>query len=114
MKLHSAITRIFTLGLIMALALPLAANPGKVKVFIIMGQSNTLEMGRVKGDKEGTLEHAVKNEKLYSFMVDGAGAWTTREDVRNVHVMGSGGPGKTREMRNDWLTVSGGKIGIET
>ena len=38
----------------------------KVKVFIIMGQSNTLEMGRVKGDKEGTLEHAVKNEKLYS------------------------------------------------
>jgi hypothetical protein len=27
--------------------------------------------------------------------------------------MGSGGPGKTREMRNDWLTVSGGKIGIE-
>jgi hypothetical protein len=113
MKLHSAITRTFTLGLIMALVLPLAANPGKVKVFIIMGQSNTLEMGKVKGDKEGTLEHAVKNEKLYSFMVDGAGNWTTRKDVRNVHVMGSGGPGKTREMRNDWLTVSGGKIGIE-
>ena len=114
MKLHTAIIRTFTLGLIMALALPLAANPGKVKVFIIMGQSNTLEMGRVKGDKEGTLEHAVKNEKLYSFMVDDAGNWTTRKDVRNVHVMGSGGPGKTREMRNDWLTVSGGKIGIET
>ena len=36
----------------------------KVKVFIIMGQSNTLEMGRVKGDKEGTLEYAVKTEKL--------------------------------------------------
>ena len=35
-----------------------------VKVFIIMGQSNTLEMGRVKGDKEGTLEYAVKTEKL--------------------------------------------------
>ena len=29
MKLHSAITRIFTLGLIMALALPLAANPAR-------------------------------------------------------------------------------------
>ncbi|HJM65763.1 MAG: sialate O-acetylesterase [Roseibacillus sp.] len=86
----------------------------KVKVFIIMGQSNTLEMGRVKGDKEGTLEHAVKTEKLYSFMIDDAGGWTTRQDVRNVHVMGSGGPGKTRDMRNDWLTVSGGKIGIET
>ncbi len=86
----------------------------KVKVFIIMGQSNTLEMGRVKGDKKGTLEYAVKTEKLYPFMVDDAGNWTKRQDVRNVHVMGSGGPGKTRDMRNDWLTVSGGKIGIET
>ena len=27
-----------------------------VQVFIIMGQSNTLEMGRVKGDKDGTLK----------------------------------------------------------
>lgn len=86
----------------------------KVKVFIIMGQSNTLEMGRVKGDKDGTLEHAVQAENLYPFMVDDAGNWTTRNDVRNVHVMGSGGPGKTSIKRNDWLTVSGGKIGIET
>lgn len=86
----------------------------KVKVFIIMGQSNTLEMGKVKGDKEGSLEFAVKQEDLYPFMVDDSGAWTVRQDVRNVHVMGSGGPGKTRVMRNDWLTVSGGKIGIET
>ena len=88
----------------------------KVKVFIIMGQSNTLEMGRVKGGKkpEGTLEYAVQNEKLYPFMVDDQGNWTTRKDVRNVHVMGSGGPGKNSVKRNDWLTVSGGKIGIET
>ena len=86
----------------------------KVKVFIIMGQSNTLEMGKVKGDKEGSLEHAVKEEGLYPFMVDDAGDWTVREDVRNVHVMGSGGPGRTSVKRNDWLTVSGGKIGIET
>ncbi|MEC8508166.1 MAG: sialate O-acetylesterase, partial [Planctomycetota bacterium] len=86
----------------------------KVKVFIIMGQSNTLEMGKVKGDKEGSLEYAVKKESLYPFMVDDAGDWTVREDVRNVHVMGSGGPGRTSVKRNDWLTVSGGKIGIET
>ena len=86
-----------------------------VKVFLIMGQSNTLEMGRVKGDKEGTLEYAVKTEKLYPFMVDDAGNWTTRKDVRNVHTMGSGGPGgRGGVRRNDWLTVSGGKIGIET
>ena len=87
----------------------------KVKVFIIMGQSNTLEMGKVKGDKEGSLEYAVKTEKLYPFMVNDAGNWTTRKDVRNVHVMGSGGPdGRGGVKRNDWLTVSGGKIGIET
>ena len=83
-----------------------------VQVFLIMGQSNTLEMGKVKG-AEGSLEHAVKEEGLYSFMVDDVGAWTKRQDVRNVHVMGSGGPGKTRKMRNDWLTVSGRKVGIE-
>jgi len=86
----------------------------KVKVFIIMGQSNTLEMGKVKGDKDGSLEHAVKSENLYPFMVDDEGNWTTRKDVRNLHVMGSGGPGKTSVKRNDWLTVSGNKIGIET
>ena len=115
MKLHSSLTRTLTLGLMMALALPLSAKPGKVKIFIIMGQSNTLEMGRVKGDKEGTLEHAIKNEQLYSFMVDDAGNWTTRNDVRNVHTQGSGGPaGRGGVRRNDWLTVSGGKIGIET
>ena len=83
-----------------------------VQVFLIMGQSNTLEMGKVKG-AEGSLEHAVKEEGLYPFMVDDAGAWTKRQDVRNVHVLGSGGPGKTRKIRNDWLTVSGGKVGIE-
>jgi hypothetical protein len=86
----------------------------KVKVFIIMGQSNTLEMGKVKGDKEGSLDYAVNTEKLYPFMIDDAGNWTTRRDVRNVHVMGSGGPGKTSVKRNDWLTVSARKIGIET
>jgi len=86
----------------------------KVKVFIIMGQSNTLEMGKVKGDKDGTLEYAVKTENLYPFMVDQTGEWTTRKDVRNVHVMGSGGPAKPSIKRNDWLTVSGNKIGIET
>ena len=86
-----------------------------VKVFIIMGQSNTLEMGKVKGDKEGSLEYAVQKEKLYPFMVDAAGAWTKRMDVRNVHTQGSGGPdGRGGVRRNDWLTVSGNKIGIET
>ena len=84
-----------------------------VKVFILMGQSNMLEMGNVAGDKDGTLEHAVKKEGLYPFLADDAGKWTTRQDVRFVAVMGSGGPGKTQVRKNEWLTVSGGKIGVE-
>ena len=85
-----------------------------VQVFIIMGQSNTLEMGKVKGDKEGSLDHAVQKENLYPFMVDDTGNWTKRMDVRNVHTQGSGGPnGRGGVRRNDWLSVSGGKVGIE-
>ena len=84
-----------------------------VKVFILMGQSNMLEMGNVAGDKDGTLEYAVKKEGLYPFLVDGEGKWTTRQDVRFVAVMGSGGPGKTQFRKNEWLTVSSGKIGVE-
>ncbi|MBI1336118.1 MAG: sialate O-acetylesterase [Phycisphaera sp.] len=86
-----------------------------VQVFIIMGQSNTLEMGHVgPADKDGSLEHAVKSEGLYPFMVDDSGNWTVRKDVRNVHTQGSGGPtGKGGIKRNDWLTVSGKGIGIE-
>ncbi|MCA9081118.1 MAG: hypothetical protein KDA58_11210, partial [Planctomycetaceae bacterium] len=80
-----------------------------VKVYILMGQSNMLEMGKVGGDKEGTLEHAVKSEGKYPYLVDEAGNWTVRQDVRNVAVMGSGGPGRTQVRKNDWLKGAGGK-----
>jgi hypothetical protein len=82
-----------------------------VKVFLIMGQSNTLEMGQVKGEKPGALETAVKTEKLYPFLVDDAGQWTKRMDVRNIGVMQKGN--QMNLYRNDWLTISGGKMGIE-
>ena len=83
-----------------------------VKVFIVMGQSNTLEMGKVAGaDKEGSLEHAVKTANMYPFLIDDAGNWTTRKDVRNVSVMQN--RNNMNLYRNDWLTVSGKKIGIE-
>ncbi|NNC90073.1 MAG: sialate O-acetylesterase [Akkermansiaceae bacterium] len=83
-----------------------------VQVFILMGQSNMLEMGKVKGG-DGSLEHAVKEKGLYPYLVDEGGNWTERKDVRYVRVMGSGGPGKTRQFNNEWMTVSGGKIGVE-
>lgn len=78
-----------------------------VQVFILMGQSNMLGFGKVQGDKEGSLETATKAGK-YPYLVDDAGAWTTRKDVRNVRVMN----GKT--FTNDWLSpANSGKIGPE-
>jgi hypothetical protein len=83
-----------------------------VQVYILMGQSNMLEMGKVKGG-DGSLEHAVKEKKLYPYLVDDAGNWAERKDVRYVRVMGSGGPSNSKPINNEWMTVSGGKIGVE-
>jgi len=82
----------------------------KVKVFIIMGQSNTLEMGKVAGG-EGSLENAVKEENLYPFLIDDEANWTARNDVRQVHVMQR--RGNMSVGRNDFLSVRGNKIGID-
>ncbi len=70
-----------------------------VQVFLIMGQSNTLEFGKVSDELKTT----------YPFFAAGDG-WSTRKDVRNVSVM----VGRKGVYRNEWLTVEGkGKIGIE-
>ena len=83
-----------------------------VQVYILMGQSNMLVMGKIAGDKAGTLEHAVKVEKKYPYLVDDAGAWTERKDVRNVRVMSSG-TGKMQLFNNEWMTIKGKGIGVE-
>ena len=83
-----------------------------VQVFILLGQSNMLGFGKVgSAEKEGSLTHAVRSEGLYPFLVDEAGAWTVRKDVRNVRVMSHRGGMKL--FTNEWLTISGGKIGPE-
>lgn len=82
-----------------------------VQVFILMGQSNMLNFGKVKGG-DGSLEYAVKEKGLYPYLVDDAGAWTVRKDVRNVRVMGSGGPGKMRLFNNEWMSITG-NVGVE-
>jgi hypothetical protein len=83
-----------------------------VQVYILMGQSNMVGAGRIAGEKEGTLEHAVKAKKKYPYLVDNAGEWTVRKDVRYARVMGSG-TGKARQFNNEWMTVKGGRIGPE-
>src|SRR5210317_1020950 len=75
-----------------------------VKVFILMGQSNMLGFGKTDQLK------TVAPEK-YPYLVDDAGNWTVRKDVRNVFFC----MGKLRY--NDWLTGQNGngsgKIGPE-
>lgn len=83
-----------------------------VQVFILLGQSNMLGMGKISGtDKPGSLEHATKEEKLYPFLVDDAGNWTERKDVRNVRVMV--GKGDMQVFNNEWMSVKGNTIGPE-
>ena len=84
-----------------------------VQVFILLGQTNMLGAGKIAGpDKPGTLEYATKMEKLYPFLVDDAGDWTERKDVRNVRVMGSGSE-PMRVFNNEWMTIKGKSIGPE-
>ena len=84
-----------------------------VQVFILLGQSNMVGAGRVKGDKEGSLTYAVQEKNKYPYLVDEAGDWTVRKDVRYVRVMGSG-TGKMRQFNNEWMSMEGeNKIGPE-
>lgn len=76
-----------------------------VKVFILLGQSNMVGMGRIAGG-EGGLEHAVKVKKLYPYLVDDEGKWAARADVRYVRVM-SGKKGKGMQLfNNEPMTVA--------
>jgi hypothetical protein len=66
-----------------------------VQVFVMMGQSNMLGFGNA-GALKGTA-----GEK-YPYLVDDAGAWNVRKDVRNVFFCMGG-------LRyNDWLTAGNG------
>jgi len=79
-----------------------------VQVYILLGQSNMVGAGRIAGEKNGTLENAVKAKKKYPYLVDDAGQWTVRKDVRNVRVMNNKG------FNNEWMTIKGSKrIGPE-
>ena len=54
----------------------------KVKVFILLGQSNMVGMGDIlPEDKPGALTTLTKTEKKYPFLLDDAGQWTVRKDV---------------------------------
>lgn len=79
-----------------------------VKVFILLGQSNMVGMGKVSapgGASAGSLEVAVKEKKKYPYLVDDAGNWAERKDVRYVRVMQGRGGGGMQLFNNEFMTV---------
>jgi hypothetical protein len=83
-----------------------------VKVYILLGQSNMLGMGKIKGG-DGSLEYAIKEKQLYQYLVDDAGSWTVSKNVRNVRVMGNGDDAAAKVFNNEMMTITGGNIGPE-
>ena len=82
-----------------------------VQVYILLGQSNMLGFGKITG-ANGSLTHAVKEKMKYPYLVDDAGDWTVRKDVRNVRVMSSG-TGNMKVFNNEWMTIKGRAVGPE-
>lgn len=78
-----------------------------VQVFLLLGQSNMVGLGKVKGG-ENSLEHAVKEKMKYSYLVKETGEWAERSDVRFVRYMSGKGP-----LNNEWMTVKGNTLGPE-
>ena len=78
-----------------------------VQVFILLGQSNMVGLGKIKGG-DGSLEFAVKEKQKYPYLADEAGTWIERKDVRFVRMMQGRGM-----LNNEWMTVKGGTIGPE-
>jgi len=84
---------------------------GKLKIFILSGQSNMVGFGQVKGSP-GTMESYVKSKpKAYGHLVDAGGTPVVRNDVWIVNLSYKG------KERTGWLTVgygaSEGHIGPE-
>lgn len=110
-------SRFCILALTLLLSVGAGAEPttcpanGKLKVFILAGQSNMVGFGQVKGSP-GTMETYVKsNPKDYGALVDKSGNPVGRKDVWIVNLSAADKP------KQGWLTTgfgaSDGHIGPE-
>jgi len=80
---------------------PVPAN-GKLKVFILAGQSNMVGFGQLKGGP-GTMEFHVKNDaKKFAHLMDQDGAPQVRDDVWIVNISDPDKP------QTGWLTTGYG------
>ncbi len=69
-----------------------------VQVFILLGQSNMVGLGKIE-----TLDAPIKTQGKFPYLVDDAGAWTVRQDVRNVFIM------SLAPQHNDWMSMTNRK-----
>ena len=101
------IVAVFAQLAMVAVELPASSQPAdmtqRVKVFILMGQSNMVGMGKVTG-ADISLEALVKDKHKYPYLLDDAGNWVERQDVRYVRVM-SGRGGGMQLFNNEPMTV---------
>jgi len=75
-------TSILILSSLLSAAPAKQAANGKLKVFILAGQSNMVGFGQVEGDKPGTMETCVKEKPNdYGQLVNDQGEPVTRDDV---------------------------------
>ena len=88
-----------------------AATDQPVQVFILLGQSNMVGLGKIAGG-DGSLEFAVRQKKRYPHLIDADGAWRARDDVRFVRVMVGRG-GAMQIFNDEWLKVGGRTLGPE-
>ncbi|MCX6879422.1 MAG: hypothetical protein NTW21_37310 [Verrucomicrobia bacterium] len=59
-------------------------------------------------DVPGTLNTLVRQQGKFPYLLDGAGNWAVRQDVRFVRYMSGQGP-----LNNEWMGIKGGTIGPE-
>ena len=82
-RLQAAVLAVMAIGPALSGQSADAAGPGRLRVFILAGQSNMEGHGKVQGEK-GTLEALVKDPakaELTGHVVDAAGRWVVRGDV---------------------------------
>jgi len=64
------------------------SGAGKVKVFVLAGQSNMQGHGRISMGKDGDLDYAARQEQFAYLKQDGD--WVERDDVWYMHTNGKG------------------------
>jgi len=84
------------------------AGKKPLQVYILLGQSNMVGMGRIgneKNNQDGNLYHAVHNKGLYQYLINDNKSWKNSENVRYVYTTGSGIE-KTKIQAYGWMGVA--------